>query len=392
MKVLILNSLYYPNIIGGAERSVQIIAENMIRAGIDTVVASVSDRDYIDYINGVKSYYVYHSNLYWSYYSKEKTVFLKPFWHLLSIYNYFILKRVKKIIKEEGPDIIHTNNLSEFTPGVWKLARRMKIPVVHTLRDYSLLCPKASLFKGNNNCSRKYMVCRLLQLFKRYYSRYVDAVAGNSDFILKKHIDSGFFKNSISYVVYNSFDQKNQVNRKTTGNKIRFGFMGQLSSYKGIELLFGIFKDIKDAKLNVFGKAQTYEYGKYLESRYASDQIKFHGFVNTENAMEMIDVLIVPSIWDDPLPRVIYEAYFYGIPVIGSKRGGIPEIIDIGKTGFIFNPDEKEEFKKIIYYFLNNPGIINQMKPYCFEKAKEFLPEKTIKGYINVYKVAMNKI
>jgi len=54
MKAVIINSLYYPNIIGGAEKSTQIIAENLSQYGIEPIVVTISDKEKIDYVNGVK--------------------------------------------------------------------------------------------------------------------------------------------------------------------------------------------------------------------------------------------------------------------------------------------------------------------------------------------------
>ena len=100
----------------------------------------------------------------------------------------------------------------------------------------------------------------------------------------------------------------------------------------------------------------------------------------------MIDVLIVPSLWHDPLPRVVYESYSHGVPVIGSDRGGIPEIIDIGKTGFIFNPDFEEQLKEKICIFRKDPTIIKSMSFYCIEKARDFLPEMVVRKYTDIYR------
>ncbi|MDD3818292.1 MAG: glycosyltransferase family 4 protein [Actinomycetota bacterium] len=393
MKVMLVNSLYYPDIIGGAEKSTQIIAENLKKSGIDTVVVTVSDTDRIDYINGVKVYYVYHSNVYWSYYSKTKKSFLKVFWHLVSLYNFSILRRVDAIIKIEAPDIVNTNNLSEFSAGIWKVIKKNKIPLVHTLRDYSLICPRATLFKGKDICRKKNQVCILIMNFKRFFTKYVDAVVGNSHFILNEHIKSGFFKSSEKHVVYNSLETEKISSRaKTPVEKIKFGYTGHLSYHKGIEFLLNVFKEASIADLHVFGRGITPEYEEYLRSKYKSERITFHGFQKTEEAFNLIDVLIVPSLWHDTLPRVIYEAYSYGVPVIGSDRGGIPEIIDIGKTGFVYSAESENELLEKIKIFVGNPGIINNMTPYCLKKAEDFLPEKVLQKYVNIYENTIKKI
>jgi glycosyltransferase involved in cell wall biosynthesis len=353
---------------------------------------TVSDKEKVDYVNGVKVYYVYHSNVYWSYYSKTKKVSLKVFWHLISLYNFSILKRVDSIIKKENPDVVNTNNLSEFSVGIWKVIKKNRIPVAHTLRDFSLVCPRATLFKEKDICRRKNLICIIMLNFKRFFSKYVDSVVGNSHFVLNEHVNSGFFKNSRNYVVYNSLETgKISQPIKRIGDKIKFGYIGHLSYHKGIEFLLEVFKENRIDELHVFGRGITLEYEKYLKERYKSDNITFYGYKNAEEAFSIIDVLIVPSLCHDVLPRVIYEAYSFGIPVVGSNRGGIPEIIDIGKTGFVFRAESEDEILGKINIIKENPGVIKEMAPYCLKKAEDFLPEKVLKEYIKIYEEAIKE-
>jgi len=391
MKVMIINSLYYPNIIGGAEKSTQIIAEKLKKFDIEPVVVTVSDKEKIEFINGVKVYYVYHSNIYWSYYSKTKKAALKIFWHLVSMYNFPVLRKVNEIIKRENPDVVNTNNLSEFSVGIWRIIKKKKIPLVHTLRDYSLLCPRATLFRRQDVCRRKNLICMLMLYFKRLFSKYPDAVVGNSRFVINEHLNSGFFKNSKKYIIYNSLESGKIKTDIKRSNSLSFGYIGHLSYHKGIEFLLKVFKKSSIADLHVFGRGITSDYENYLKDEYKSKEIFFHGFVKTEEAFKIIDVLIVPSLCYDSLPRVIYEAYSFGIPVIGSNRGGTPEIIDIGKTGFVFNPELKEGLLDKIKIFIKNPEIISKMAYNCFKKAEDFLPEKVIRKYIDVYKDVSKK-
>ena len=78
MKILIFNTLYYPNQLGGAEKSVQLLAEGLVQSNYDVVVVCTSNRNYKDYINGVKVYYVKTNNLYWAYNAKEEKSYKKP--------------------------------------------------------------------------------------------------------------------------------------------------------------------------------------------------------------------------------------------------------------------------------------------------------------------------
>ena len=69
----------------------------------------------------------------------------------------------------------------------------------------------------------------------------------------------------------------------------------------------------------------------------ADKRIRWLGFVNQAQFFQEIDILVVPSIWHDTAPLVILEAYSHGIPVLGSNRGGIPELI-CPDTGWSMNP------------------------------------------------------
>jgi glycosyltransferase involved in cell wall biosynthesis len=385
MKVMVMNSLYYPNIIGGAEKSTQVMVENLKKFGIEPVVVTISDKDKIDLVNGIKVYYIHHSNIYWSYYSKTKKNILKLLWHLLSLYNFLILKKVDKIIRLEKPDIVHTNNLAEFTIGLWNTIRKNKIPLLHTLRDYSLLCPRATMFKRKNICKRKNLICLIMLGFRKAFSNIPDAVAGNSRFILDRHLESGFFRKPLKYVVYNSLESENTVSKVKKAGRPVFGFIGHLSYHKGIEFLLDVFIKNKIGNLHVFGSGITPSYEEWLKENYKSNRIIFHGFVETLKALGSIDVLIVPSLWHEPLPRVIYEAYSEGIPVIASDRGGNPEIIDEGKTGYVYGAESEKGLIDKLKLFSSNPELVMDMKAACLKKAEDFLPGKAVRDYIDIY-------
>jgi glycosyltransferase involved in cell wall biosynthesis len=386
IKVMVINSLYHPNVIGGAEKSTRAIVSNLGKFDIEPVVVTVSDRDRIDTVDGIRVYYVRHSSIYWSYYSKAKNNILKLFWHLLSLYNPFMLNRVKRIIKKEKPDIVHTNNLSEFTVGLWRLVKKNNIPLIHTLRDFSLLCPRATLFRRNQVCSKKNIICALMLKFRRSFSDLPDVVTGNSSFILDKHIESGFFKHADKYVIYNSLQSGDIGYREKENTDPDFGYLGLLAYHKGIEFLLDTFSENRLPGLHIFGRGITSEYEEYLASKYSSDRIIFHGFTETRKALDRIDVLIVPSLCLDALPRVIYEAYSAGIPVISSDRGGGKEIIEEGITGYVYNADSQSDLVRKIEMFTADASKVQKMRENCLRKARDFLPEKSVRQYADIYK------
>ncbi|MFT6989700.1 MAG: glycosyltransferase involved in cell wall biosynthesis, partial [Paraglaciecola sp.] len=176
MKILIFNTLYSPNFQGGAEKSVQILAETLSKAGIQVEVCTTSNRNEMKTLNGVKITYVKVKNLYWLYGKSKKNPILKALWHLIDSLNVFSSYQIARIVKKSNPDVIHTNNLAGFSVNVWKIARNMKIPIVHTLRDYYLSCPRSTRYKNNTICKKSCFDCSLYSIPKKKLSNDVGTV------------------------------------------------------------------------------------------------------------------------------------------------------------------------------------------------------------------------
>ncbi|MBM7652544.1 glycosyltransferase family 4 protein [Neobacillus cucumis] len=394
MKILIFNTLYYPNIIGGAEKSVQLLAELLVKNGHEPVVVSTAKEDGIDYINKVKVYYLNHRNLYWSIESKNKNPLQKALWHGIDIYNPRFVNKINDIILNEKPDVIHSNNLTGFSMVPWIVAKRNNIPVVHTLRDFSLMCSKATMFKGDQNCSGQCTECKVFTSYKKNLSSqgYVSYLVGNSNFMVNRHKELGYFQEVPSSRIFNG---TNIIKYKQTNNdyskRIKFFYMGRIDYTKGVKLLLDTFTRIQEADLYLAGKVYEQEINENIEKEKYPSNIKFLGYIDPNEILEEIDVLIAPSLWNEPLPRVILEGYSYGKPAIGTNRGGIPECILDGKTGYIFNPDEDESLKNIVKKIIENPDILNSLSSNIPNYLAKFDINKTVNSYIQTYLKVTNK-
>jgi len=388
MKVLMINSLYYPNIIGGAEISVQTLAEEQQKKGIEIVVITLSNKNYIGFVNGVKVYYIYHSNFFWLFKSNRYIKLLIPLRHLLSIKNPVIDRKLNKILKSENPDIVYTNNLIGLSYSFWTVIKKNNIPSVHTLRDYYLLCWKSTMFSKNRNCTSLCYTCRLFSFPKKFFSKNVDVVVGLTNYILIRHTNEGFFPFSKKFIIGSPVRINTGISQKEMIHEpLTFAFIGLISQTKGIEKLLETFSSMQsNANLIILGKAKNKNSEENLRLKFSAKNIKFLGFLNISEFMSKIDVLIMPSLWNEPFGRVIIEAYSYGVPVIGSNGGGIPELIEDGKTGFIFDPDKNGDLESKITLFIDNPELIFSMSENCIYKAKQYSAEEIAIKYIGLYK------
>lgn len=372
MKILILNTLYYPYSRGGAEISTQLIAEKLVDLGFEVVVIATGKQSNLENINGVKVYYVKLINLYWQFIEKTFIkILLNPIWHLIDSLNPLMASQVAKIIDIEKPDIVHTNNVQGFSVLVWQKIKERGIPIVHTIRDYYLICPKTLMFNKGMNCQSQCFPCRVYSIPRIYFSHKVDYVIGITNFVVAQHTELGLFRNAKSAVIPNSYDVKKLSQTKNSSQILRYGYMGRIAPEKGIELLLNAIShwDKPKYSLTIAGKGDI-EYVQKLSSSHCSENIKFIGFVSAEDFFQQIDVLVVPSIWNEPFGRTIIEAYAHGVPVIASKRGGIPDLIDEGVTGYLFDPNKPEELLYYLKMLVSNSALIRDMSKSCLEKSK----------------------
>lgn len=391
MKILFINTLYSPNIVGGAERSVQFLAESLVQEGHQALVITTTvGEDKIDYLNGAKVYYIGIKNLYHPHINHKNTkinLALKSLWHTIDTYNPLMAGKVEKIISIECPDLVHTNNIAGFSVAIWQIIKKHKIPLVHTLRDYYLMCPrKHIMFRNGKNCENPCFDCKAYSLAKRQISNSVDAVIGISQFILNRHLNLNYFsRTSCKKVIYNSYQAA--ASPRTESSRLRLGYLGRLEQPKGFELLLQRLQQLtnnKDWELRVGGRVSDKNIAD-LRNRYPLPNVHYLGFVKPEVFFSEVDVLIVPSLWQEPLGRIVLEAYAHGVPVIGSNRGGIPEIIEPGSTGFVFNPELEETLVEMVNKFIDNRKLRFEMRKNALKKSQIFSQKVILESYMETY-------
>lgn len=392
MKVLIVNTLYQPFKVGGAEISVQTIAEGLHKRGIDVAILTLGKNEEEVYVNKIPVYRLALKNVFWPFDQVDQPKVKKLKWHFTDIYNKKYNTSFLKIINEFDPDIIHTNNLMGFSVSIWDIAKSKGIKVVHTLRDYYLQCPKTNKFK-NDNCEKQCMECVCFSVIKKTKSQSVDSVVGISNFILKNHLDKGYFKPSAKKVIYNGFDTTKEISLKSNFKNqtfLKFGFIGQVNKAKGIEILIQVlagFRDYNNWKLYIAGRVES-SYKDFLLSFLPDEKVEFMGYVKQETFFNTINVLVVPSLWEEPFGRVVLEGILSNVPVLGSNKGGIKEILS-NNSKFTFNP-LNEDLKNTLKLIIENPKELNTFNFDMDYIYRLFSLESMIDQYIKVYEELKN--
>lgn len=169
-------------------------------------------------------------------------------------------------------------------------------------------------------------------------------------------------------------------------------FLGLLGKNKGI---YDLLECIRDHKVEFQGKLKLYiggngeiEHVKQLIKEYGiADIVIFEGWVSGDKKIELLnksDAYILPS-YKEGLPISILEAMSYGMPIISTPVGGIPEIVSNGENGYLVEPGNKEDIYKAIISLLNDSDLRNRMGSVSLSRIGEHLPEYVEKQLETLY-------
>lgn len=396
MKILYINSLYSPLIEGGAEISLKLIVEGMKSLGHEVVVLSLMPEKGLknELVDGVKVYRAGLQNTYWPYSKAKKNKLSRLNWHYQDQSNEAMAEVVKEILIAEKPDVVSCHNLAGWSAAVWEPISKAGIPIVQVLHDLYLLCPNSNMFKNEQTCENQCFSCKLLRSNHSEKSKHVSAVVGISNSILQRFIDFGYFSNAYKTIIYNTRTIPNPSPKplRKDGQPIRFGYLGTLSKVKGLEWLIEQFKKLDfKASLSVAGKGDV-EYEKHLKEISSEANIAFVGYVNSTEFLAGIDVLIVPSLWEEPLGMVAIEALANHVPVIANKRGGLQETVKDGINGLYCYDSEPDSLSATMKQLYANPEQYNQFSQAARESVASILDDNRMIGeYESVLKQALKK-
>lgn len=356
MKILLINNFHY--IKGGSEAVYFNMARMFVRMGHEVVFFScTSDRN----LDGANEYFV-----------KPNSEVNKLVGAMRYIYNGSAARALDRLLTEHKPDIAHIHlfwgGLSSSILGVLK---RHKIPVVHTVHDYRLICPAYllrrpdgtichSCFNGNylncikyrcagNNLIRSTLMS--IEFFiRRWFIQPINAINGFifvSRFNYEQHLKVlPQLKNRPYLIAHNAIDTlPESAISKTMGNY--YLYFGRLSPEKGLITLINAFNSLPHLQLKIVGEGPQTEELKKIANR----NIEFCGYQSGDTLRATIrdcKAIIVPSECYENNPMTIIEASMAGIPAIGARIGGIPEIIVEGKTGYIFTSKSVSELTEAV--------------------------------------------
>jgi len=348
---------------------------------------------------------------------KEKNKFLiknpRGFKRILNrfFFNFNAYYSLKDYIKEINPDIIHIHNNYFCSNSILKALKDSNTRILQTVHDYGVICPTSWCVIKNNlkkcegsegigfKCTKNR--CLNLYHFLLTYTRNRLRFKLSRELInlficpskeLKNYYECYGFR-KIIYLPH--FIEFGDIKPKKDRIKGPIIYIGVLTRNKGVEYLIKSIKLIKeklpDIKLNIIGEGSEKEYLKKLSKELnIEDNINFLGKIphsNVVKEMEKGSILVIPSVWMENSPFVVYEALAASMPIVGSNRGGIPDLVRDNINGLVAEPANLNDLANKIIKILTNKKIYNKFSNNSKKIAeKEFNIKDHIEKLNLVYK------
>ncbi len=395
MKILIVNKFLFPN--GGSETYIFNLGKGLEKQGHEVQYFGMEHpgRTVGNHAESYTSPMDFHGGK-----------LQKIFYPFRIIYSVEARKKIRMVLDDFKPDIVHLNNFNfQITPSViyeirkWGKENNKYLPVVYTAHDYQWICPNHMMYipdrseicfrcEGGrfgectkNRCIHNSRIRSLLgtieaSLYKKLNTyEKIDLIICPSEFMMKKLATNTSLKNKLK-VLYNFLGDGRTQTGDSPGEKEDYVlYFGRYAKEKGIETLLEACRRLPDIPFIFAGGG---ELEKALEN---CGNVKNVGFKKGEELRSLIaraQFSVFPSEWYENCPYSVMESQMYGTPVIASCIGGVPELVEDGVTGELFIPGDVNNLKSKIENLWNDNEKQKIYSENCRKKKFTFADEYVI--------------
>lgn len=403
MKILLVNKFLYPN--GGSETYIFELGKQLVSMGHEVQYFGMEHPDRI-VGNKVDSY---TSNM--DFHGGNKlSKLMAPF---KIIYSVEARKKIRKVLDDFKPDVVHLNNINfQITPSIiyeiraWE-KKNHRVKIVFTAHDYQWICPNHMLYIPHTGeiCERckggKYIECAkngcihgskarsLIGSFESYYYKcrktyaLVDTIICPSQFLYDKFAEDEILRDKL-VMIHNFLTMDvTDVSAYAKSDEPYVLYFGRFDVQKGMNTLLEACKRLLEIPFIFAGSGP-------MEAEVNSvGNIKNVGFTRGDDLYKLIGgarFSVYPSEWYENCPFSVMESQMLGTPVIGANIGGIPELIRTtdNPTGRLFSAGDVEGLVDEISKLWNDDRLLKQMQDNCVNTKFDSVSEYT-KKLLEIY-------
>jgi glycosyltransferase involved in cell wall biosynthesis len=401
MRIAMANNYYY--IRGGAERV--LFEEKKILEAHGHQVPVFSQAHPLNEFSEFSDYYCPFKD--WRNISRFQKVPMA----LNLMYDRRTARGFNRFLEASKSNIVHTHNIyGGLTTSILDIAKRKAVPVVMTLHDYKLICPSyAMLNRGRvcdgcrngrfihcllNTCHKESLTASGVYCIESYLNKWLhkyDTIRYficPSKFSLQKHADHGIDRDRLLHI-------PNFVNSSIYKPQYENGqyalFVGRISREKGVFTLLAAVEHL-NIQVRIVGDGPLK--AEYEDMAKRMPHVIFEGYKTGDNLRRLYEdaaFLVLPSECYENAPMTILEAYAYGKPAVGSRIGGIAEMIDHEKTGMLFEMGNARQLADCIDNLWKDKSLRQQMGRAAHEKVeRKYSAEAHYEQLMKVYRNLLN--
>ncbi|MDB5287244.1 MAG: hypothetical protein JWR05_2193 [Mucilaginibacter sp.] len=233
-----------------------------------------------------------------------------------------------------------------------------------------------------------------------FSKKLINYVINNSDKIVclspwwKNFYSTNFNCKAIEIInnVVNEPLEINSLHTEPINYPLNFLFLGRIGDRKGIFDFIDIVCKEKASllgrfKLYIGGDGEIERLNKVINENHLGDIVEYIGWVTNKEKHQYLKkshVYVLPS-YNEGLPISILEAMSYGLPILSTDIGGIPEVLENGVNGFIFKPGDKAALEHSVKYLLDDPEKLIELGKGSLGKIKPYLPNAVATQLIELY-------
>ncbi len=392
MRLTFLNTLYPPYGAAGAETTLRLLAAQMMGRGHECNVVTLTPGRQAESreVDGIPVHYIPLANVFWPH-GASKTMPWRVMFQTIEAYNPVMKRRLAQLLRRLSPDVVNFHNLQGFSASAWSAAQGLRIPIVQTLHDYYTACPRSAMWRpAQGNCASLCSECRAFSRPRRAMSGTPDIVTCVSHRVFDRLTEAGAFARAVAgrqpiRIIRgnNAADALPDIAPPVPGTPLRLGFMGRLDPSKGLENLIDAVRRLPGGavSLRIAGTGKP-DYTQALQARAAgAAAIGFVGHVSPPEFFPSLDLLVIPSIWEDPFPRVFHEALAYGVPSLATPLGGLSEVIEHGRNGFLIAGVDGQALYASLSELVGTPWDHAKVFAECRKAAANFAPSRISAEY-----------
>jgi glycosyltransferase involved in cell wall biosynthesis len=323
-----------------------------------------------------------------------------------SVYSVAAKRSVNELLRTRRPDLVHVHNLYPLvSPSILEACRDRCVPVVMRCPNYRLLCPTGLQLRNGAHCTRCHggreywcaltncrgnLVESAAMALRNAAVRTWGLIAENvqlfvppSECVKRRLVEAGIPSERIR-VVPNTVGLPSEASDASRGTYVAFA--GRLSAEKGVDVFLRAAARLPHIPFRLAGE------GDLLSNlrTEAPANVLFVGQLSRQKLGEFYAgarISIVPSVWEEAFGLVAAESMAHGIPVIASDIGALPEIVDRGRTGLLFEPRNDEALAERIDALWSSPRTCREMGIQGREKVeREYTREVYYERILRVYR------